>query len=359
MDQKLIEFHAAQLGVSPTISAFELERVWMRKSYAAKQAGDTGGWEKMRQAYVALQPMVQARELAEAKAKKAQAAGLKEERKVGRLVKREEDEWKEQQLPMWDPRSFTSPWVNLLAVPLVLALAWGVNQLPIAFLLQGFKIWIHEFGHATVAWMSGYKALPLPFGWTNISPAKENFVYWGVLFLWAVFFWAGWKERRFWPMIIAPPLMGVQWHMTWRIEEWQTEQWIDFGGVGGEFYLSAIMIVAFFFELPEKFRWGSCRYLFLFVGALAFLDIYHTWQQIAAGSEEIPWGSMIHGEDDQGGDMNKLRDGWGWSEDRIIANYTQLGQACVVGIGVVYAFFNLRLNRLPIWLIDRLRGVED
>jgi hypothetical protein len=28
-----------------------------------------------------------------------------------------------------------------------------------------------------------------------------------------------------------------------------------------------------------------------------------------------------------------------------------------VGLVAVYLFFNLRLNRLPIWIMDRLRGV--
>lgn len=359
MNEKTFQEYAARLGVSADVSVAELEGAWMRKSFAAKQAGGAAGREEMRQAYLALQPVVQAREKAMARDKVAKARGIKEEKVVEKLVQREEAEWEEAKLAGWDPRSFESPWVNALALPVVIGLAWGFNQLPLAFVMQGLKIWIHEFGHATVAWMAGFKALPLPIGWTNISPEKQDFVYWGVLFLLSVFFWAGWTERRFWPMFLAPPLALLQWYMTWRMEDWQIEQWIDFGGVGGEYYLSAIFVAAFFFELPDKFRWGSCRYLFLFIGAVAFLDIYEFWQNVAKGVEEIPWGSMIHGEEDQGGDMNKLRDGWGWPESRIIATYVALGNWCAAGVGAVYVFFNLRLNLLPIWVIDRLRGVED
>ncbi len=357
MDEHQFAALAGRLGVGVDVSPRELEACWMRKSFAAKQAGDAAGWEQMHEAYQMLRPIVQAREQAMVRAKTERARIAQGERADAKFADAATEQWAERQLSPWDPRSFESPWVNALALPAVMALAWAVNRMPVAFLLQGFKIWIHEFGHATVAWMSGYKALPLPFGWTNISPAREGFVYWGVLFLLGVFFWAGWRERRFWPMFLAPGVAVLQWTMTWRWEEWQTEQWIDFGGVGGEFYLSAIMIAAFFVELPEKFRWGGCRYVFLFIGATAFLDIYETWQQISAGTEEIPWGSMIHGDEDHGGDMNKLRDGWGWTETRIIGTYLNLGHACAVGLVAVYLFFNLRLNRLPIWIMDRLRGV--
>jgi hypothetical protein len=359
MDEAQFKLHAERLGVGVDVTAVELEGVWMRKSFASKQAGDTAGREEMRLAFLALQPVVQAREQAAAKQKTARAREIKEGKAQEKLVQREESEWKEAKLSRWDPRSFESPWVNALALPVVIGLAWGFNQSPLAFVMQGLKIWIHEFGHATVAWMSGFKALPLPIGWTNISPEKQDFVYWGVLFLLSVFFWAGWQERRFWPMFIAPPLAFLQGVMTWRMEAWQIEQWIDFGGVGGEYYPSAMLIAAFFLEFPAKFRWGGCRYVFLFIGAVAFWDIYEFWQNVAKGVEEIPWGTMIHGEDDQGGDMNKLRDGWGWSESRITATYVTLGNWCAVGVGAVYAFFNLRLNRLPIWVIDRLRGVEN
>jgi hypothetical protein len=359
MEDAQFKLYADRLGVGLDVSAVELERVWMRKSFTTKQSGDTAGWEHMREAFVALQPVVQVREQAAARVRSAQAQELKAGRTIERWAQQEMDERAAAKPSAWDPRSFESPWINALALPLVIGLAWGFNQLPLAFLMQGLKIWIHEFGHATVAWMSGFKALPLPIGWTNISPEKQDFVYWGVLFLLGVFFWAGWKEQRYWPVFIAPPLALLQWHMTWQVEDWQIEQWIDFGGVGGEYYLSAMMVAAFFFELPEKFRWGSCRYVFLFIGAAAFWDIYNFWIDVAKGVEEIPWGSMIHGEDDQGGDMNKLRDGWGWAESRIIGTYVMLGNGCAIAVGAVYLFFNLRLNRLPIWIIDRLRGAED
>jgi Peptidase M50B-like len=71
-----------------------------------------------------------------------------------------------------DPFSFDSQTVNIAALPLVVLIAWLVNLSPLVFFLRGFHIWVHEFGHATVAWLVGKRALPLPIGWTNVE--SEN-----------------------------------------------------------------------------------------------------------------------------------------------------------------------------------------
>ena len=60
-------------------------------------------------------------------------------------------------------------------------------------------------------------------------------------------------------------------------------------------------------------------------------------------------GSMINGEGDAGGDMNKLMDGYGWTKGMIRRNYHLLGNGCLVGLAVVYAVFALRLNRVADW----------
>ena len=56
---------------------------------------------------------------------------------------------------------------------------------------------------AAVAWLAGWKATPLPIGWTPVEPTHSNFVYFGLLALFAVLFLAGLKERKVWPMLAA------------------------------------------------------------------------------------------------------------------------------------------------------------
>jgi hypothetical protein len=94
--------------------------------------------------------------------------------------------------------------------------------------------------------------------------------------------------------------------MTWRMPEYRADLWLSFGGVAGEFCLSTLLMALFYVHLPDKFRWGVCRYLFLFLGASTFLNIFLFWRRVQAGTESIPWGSMVQGEEDAGGDMNIL-----------------------------------------------------
>ena len=118
--------------------------------------------------------------------------------------------------------------------------------------------------------------------------------------------------------------------------------------------------MAFFFvELPEKFKWGSCRYIFFLIGATAFLDIVASWDLVYRGLEDIPFGTMINGEEDQGGDMNKLMDAYGWTRLEIRQNFQYLGRWCWVGLGVVYAVFALRLNLIADKIVERRQAAQE
>ena len=246
----------------------------------------------------------------------------------------------------YDPKSFDSPVIRAAAPPLVAAAAMMVKASPLGFLLEVFHVWIHEVGHASVAWLSGRPALPLPFGWTNVEPDKSAILYLAMLAALGVLGVSGWRERKAWPMLLAAALAAVQAFMTWRLSEDRAHLWMIFGGVGGEFYLSAAMVCLFYFEFPEKFRWGSCRYVVLFIGAASFAESYSFWKKVRSGVEAIPYGSMINGEDDGGGDMNILADDYHWTQHQIVFTYNHLADACLATVVVVYLFFNLRLDRV-------------
>jgi hypothetical protein len=218
---------------------------------------------------------------------------------------------------------------------------------------------MHEFGHATAAWMCGFRATPLPFGWTPIEPDYSPFVYYGLLLMFVILFLAGLKERKVWPMLAGVVLGVLQYYMTWRMPMHRQEFYWTFCGVGGEFYLSALFMMFFFVQLPEKFRWGACRYVFFLIGATCFLTIVTRWNAVHRGLEEIPFGSMINGEDDQGGDMNKLMDGYGWKKVQIRNTYQYLGYLCWGGLGVMYAIFALRLNKVADWVADKFNRAES
>ncbi|MGK7911969.1 MAG: hypothetical protein AB4050_10900 [Synechococcus sp.] len=245
--------------------------------------------------------------------------------------------------PDFDRFSFDSPIVNIAAVPVALIAAMMANTI-VPILMLPLQIWIHELGHATVAWMAGYRALPLPFGWTSISGERSTFVYIGILFLLGLLFVAGRRERKRWPMVLAVVLAVVQAVMTWGLSERVFDLLVVFGGVGGEFYLSTLFIVGFYFKLPDRLRWDFWRFVVLFVAASTFCQAFWQWHLIDRGLQDIPWGTMLFGSGDAGGDMNRLNFDHGWSAARIVSTYSRLGELCLMAIVGAYGLFAIKLN---------------
>lgn len=339
------------LGLEPGVTLETLERAYLQKNFAMIRHGTPEERAELRAAYEALAAHLKAQPPV---MKVAAADGISTSPAPGEsgnpgsagrpvpLYVPPPDPKQER----YNPFSFDSWLVNLVAVPVVMGIALLINLSPFGFFLKGFHVWTHEFGHATVAWLIGKRALPLPIGWTNVEPEKSNFVYFGVLFLLGVLLVAGWRERKIWPILIALALAPLQFYMTWRLPEHRADLWQTFGGVGGEFYLSTALMGLFYFQFPDKFKWSVCRYVFLFLGASSFLNIYCFWQQVKRGAESIPWGSLVQGEEDGGGDMNILRDDYHWSNHQIIGAYNHLGSACLVVLLLIYLIFALRLDRI-------------
>lgn len=245
-----------------------------------------------------------------------------------------------------DLTSFQSRLVQLLGFPGLLLIAMLFNTVPgIKFLLRGVTIWFHEFGHATVAWLSGRKAIPLPFGWTNVEPTRSPLVYIGILILLGLMGWAGYREKRRWPMILAVAIAILQFYMTWLMPTDTFEMLLAFGGIGGEFYLCTLLIISFFFPLPEYFRWDIYRYPTVLGAAFTFWGSFSLWRQIDRGQQSIPWGSLWGGADHLGGDMNQLSHSFGWSDQHIINVYNTLSGLCLSLIIGVYLYRVMKYQR--------------
>ncbi|WP_156819991.1 hypothetical protein [Synechococcus sp. PCC 7336] len=249
---------------------------------------------------------------------------------------------------------FDNPTLNLAAFPLAAIAGMAANTI-LPFVMLPFHIWIHEFGHATVAWFAGRRAIPLPFGWTNVNLERELFVYLGVLFLLALLGFSGWREGKRWAVAIAASLAVLQFYMTWLMPVRSFDLLLSFGGIGGEFYLSTFLMVCFYFPLPDRLRWDFWRFAFLIVAAGTFCQAFWQWHTIELGLREIPWGS-IFGAGDAGGDMNRLNWQHGWSATHIIETYSSLGKFCLLTLVVTYGVFAIKLNPQA-WFALRQRAI--
>ena len=248
--------------------------------------------------------------------------------------------------------SFANRRSNTFIFPALLLLGGVMNALPLVnALLQGIKIWFHEFGHATVAWLAGRQALPLPIGWTNVGSQRSLFVYVGLLILFGLLYRAGHREKRQWPMVLAGILAMLQFWMTWLLPTQTFEMLMYFGGIGGEFYLCALLMVSFYFPLPNYFRWDFYRYPVVLGAAFTFWGQFWLWKRIAWGQASIPFGAMWG--DPNHGDMNRLVNDYGWTPLALTSTYNAIANLCFLAILGIYLYTFIKQNRPGLFALSQ------
>lgn len=236
---------------------------------------------------------------------------------------------------------------NLYGLPMAFLIAFAINFInPLAWFIS---MWVHEFGHATIAWFSGYRAM-VTFAGTIISFDRSLFVYFGILILISLTFYSAWKEQKKTTMIVCLILAITQFILTWKTSYSTYQMLLYFGGIGGEFYLSALLIIAFYWRLPEKFYWEFWRFFALIIGATTFWGNFTKWHRIGKGKADIPWGTFWGGRGDSGGDLNVLNNEVGWSADQIINTYNTLGFICFLIIIGTYIYYLWKSN--PIFRVQ-------
>lgn len=336
-----------ELGLSPGVSLLQAEQVYFKRRAVLLREGDRAAIEPLKWAFTTLKTHL----ASPAELPAEPPATGDESCPVPRpeLTRRSRSSTSPQPSahPATDPTdllSFQNPYSNGLVFPALLLVGMLMNAVPIVnALLWGIKIWIHEFGHATVAWLAGRRAIPLPIGWTSVDPRRSLMVYLSILLLLGLLFWAGRREGKRWPMGLAVGLAAVQFYMTWLMSANQFDMWLSFGGVGGEIYLSALLMVSFYFPLPEYFRWDFYRFPVVVAAAFCFWGQVWLWQQVPRGQASIPFGSLW-GEADHG-DMNQLIDRHGWTPGDIVGAYSALAHLSLLVIFAVYAYILFRQHR--------------
>ena len=235
--------------------------------------------------------------------------------------------------------------VQTLVLPISLALGFILSKLGfISALLWYFvTIPLHEIGHAVGAWLGSRFALPIgafiPMaGFTMMGEDRSTLV--GAMLIAGIVALGLWgRKRRTGVLLVLAIILLATWS-RWTFfaspEEWR--RFSVWTGVGGEFFLSTFLIVLGFYELPARMHWDFFRMPAIFYGGMGFAASYSRWLAIRAGRAKLPMGSFLSGGSDSNGDMERLIQVHGWTTDRVIRSYVELGTACALLIAAHWIY---------------------
>ncbi len=245
-----------------------------------------------------------------------------------------------------DRFEYDDPLVNGIAVPAALLLSLLLDVSGLRFFLSALVVnmWLHELGHAALAWFCGLHAVPLPFITFTFPEEKSALtsIALALILLTAIHF--GRTRRRPYLVVLGALGLLLQAALTFFAPASRTGEWISFAGCAGELVWSTLLVISFYYRLPDRVRWDFFRYLALLFGAFGLVHAATQWYSVSRGLTPLPLGSALGGADDPGGDMNKLLS-HGWTPGGVAGAYVRLAQACLALVAAHYAFFLRRALR--------------
>jgi Zn-finger nucleic acid-binding protein len=240
-----------------------------------------------------------------------------------------------------DRFSYDEPWVNGLALPVALVLALLLDATWLRHLVSNFfvNMWLHELGHAALAWMSGYYALLLPFVTFTFTEEKSLLTSFIVALLLGAALIAGISGKHRYLVVLGGGGLLLQLVLTLLVPRRLTFEWITFFGCGGEFVWSTLLLVSFHYRLPDRIRWDFWRYLALLLGAFGLVHALAMWTGVSHDLTTMPMGTALGGQNDGDGDMNRLIRTYHWTPRGIVRAYLAMGYAGLLVVGAHYVVF--------------------
>jgi hypothetical protein len=232
--------------------------------------------------------------------------------------------------------------LTLLAFPVTLAIGVVAALLPPTRFLVDASIGmeLHELGHATVLWLGSRVAIPIPMLTVQTMEGRSVVMFLALAAFLAFAFRQCWRENCRGAAAFAAALLVLLVVLT-ALPDGRHDMLVDFGGMGGELWLAALLVIAWFHPLPERVRWGRLRHAFLLAGMLVFARNAILWLRVQHHPEEIPWGSFWGDE----GDMDSLVDAHGWTARDIQLVYLRVGIVCFLAMAAQWA-----VAALPAWV---------
>ena len=225
--------------------------------------------------------------------------------------------------------------IRIFAIPVALIVGILSELSGIRVLTWFFTTLFHELGHASVKWLSGIFAIPLPFYtfWQNERSPELIVLF---LLFWTFGIWLAlqWRSRVLLACFIG--LLMTQCLFSFFIPLEKTNEIALAYGIGGEILLGVLCVISFTWSLPHQLRWDFWRFPVLLTGGILFGSNSVRWFAIKQGMRPVPWGTTVGDTSD--GDLSRLRDLYGWSEGMIISHYLLLIKIGLILIGLHYLF---------------------
>lgn len=220
------------------------------------------------------------------------------------------------------------------AVPVALAVAWLLVQTRMgAFLAKIFSgMWLHELGHASVAWLCGFFAAPGP--WKTLVGEERS---WGVglTVLALIAYWAYrlWTQHRYGRLWMPAAVLVLQAIGTLGLRNGKAQALITFGGDGGALIFGALLILTFYSRRETQLRQGWLRWGFLVLGALGFMETAGTWWAAVRDVDAIPFGEI---EGVGASDPVRLTEWYGWTIPQMVRTYVTTSVLALLTVAAFY-----------------------
>lgn len=234
-----------------------------------------------------------------------------------------------------------------VAIPVVALLAFLFVKLGGGIVLYLTGMIIHEIGHSAAGWLSGIPNIITPVMVLLVGDDTRYGVAISLIIIFSLMLYLWIKKSQKIPQrteffLISLFLMTLclaQFFCSFTLSLERKLIFVTFSGVVGEFAISAFLVVIFCFRSIPIPRWDFWRYPLMIYGVVHFVCVWSRWSEIFADHSLIPWGSAVS-SDVADGDLAKLRDAYGFTQEQILTTIAQTRRICLALIltGLVSLF---------------------
>lgn len=170
----------------------------------------------------------------------------------------------------------------------------------------------HELGHTLAYWLTGAPAIPTYF-MTALLDTRSTKLALCITAILAAGIMLTRKCGRLSMSFLLACFLIIQIPLSFVLSVAFQEQICIAAGLAGESLLAPLLLFLSFENLGSW--WLRHRYIFTTAALISLGNSLGTWLQILAKTRELPYGSLLLGEDH--GDINRLIDIYLWSEQEL------------------------------------------